>query len=98
MSAAAIEYRFTARWLEYPIWLWASQKSSDAPHGNEIVPHRLDITEVLPIKRQAVHAYQSQISNLIDDDPDGFRLSAADLAHFDRPWELFFESIPTRGI
>lgn len=96
MSAAAIKYRFATRWLEYPIWLWTSPKSSDAPHVDEVVLRRFNITDVLPIKRQAVQAYQSQISDLIDDDPNGFRLSAADLAHFEQPWEVFFESIPDK--
>ena len=43
-------------------------------------------------KRRAIAAHRSQTSNLIADDPAGFLFSQIDLAHFDRPYEFFFES------
>ena len=43
-------------------------------------------------KRRAIAAHRSQVTALIDDDPGGFIFSQIDLAHFDRPYEFFFES------
>src|ERR1700683_1361707 len=35
----------------------------------------------------------SQTTDLINDDPNGFRLTDSDLARFDLPYESFFESV-----
>ncbi len=43
-------------------------------------------------KRCAIAAHRSQTSDLIDDDPDGFRFTQSGLARFDLPYEFFFES------
>ena len=42
-------------------------------------------------KRAAILAHQSQTTDLIDDDPTGYCLTEAVLAHFFRPWELLIE-------
>jgi LmbE family N-acetylglucosaminyl deacetylase len=42
-------------------------------------------------KRRAIAAHPSQTTDLIDDDCTCFRLSRADLARFDLPFEFFFE-------
>ena len=44
-------------------------------------------------KRRAIAAYRSQLGVLIEDDPDGFRLAAEDLARFSGPFESFMESV-----
>jgi LmbE family N-acetylglucosaminyl deacetylase len=49
---------------------------------------RLAIDEHLPAKRRAIAAHRSQVSRLIDDDPDGFVLGS-ELAYFDRPYEIY---------
>ncbi len=81
------------RLLEYLIWTWELAQDSDYPTQSEVRAWRLDINAVLARKRAAINCYRSQISDLIDDDPDGFRLSAQVLAHFERPWELFLENV-----
>ncbi|WP_043361431.1 PIG-L deacetylase family protein [Belnapia sp. F-4-1] len=52
---------------------------------------RLDITRHLPAKRRAVAAHVSQVSPLVTDDPQGFRLPPEALALAFRPTELFLE-------
>jgi LmbE family N-acetylglucosaminyl deacetylase len=43
-------------------------------------------------KRRAIAAHRSQTTNLIDDDPEGFRFTQSGLARFDLRYEFFFES------
>jgi LmbE family N-acetylglucosaminyl deacetylase len=45
-------------------------------------------------KRRAIAAHRSQTSDLIDDDPAGFRFTRSELGRFDLPYEFFFESDP----
>jgi hypothetical protein len=40
-------------------------------------------------KRAAIQAHQSQYSDLITDDPEGFRLPAGLLSVFEVPFETF---------
>ncbi len=89
-AAAALSPR--PRILEYPIWVWASLDPADPPRRDEVGARRLDIRAHLDLKRRAIGAYRSQTTDLIDDDPLGFRLSSEFLAHFDRPYEVFLES------
>ena len=77
------------RWIEYPVWAWPHADTDVAPQDGEADAWRLDVSGVLDAKRRAVAAHRSQLTALIDDDPDGFRLAPEMLAHFDRPWELF---------
>jgi LmbE family N-acetylglucosaminyl deacetylase len=81
-----------ARRFEYPIWVWELGEPEDAPRAGEVYAWRLDITDVLPRKRVAIAAHRSQTTNLIDDDPDGFRLTECDLRHFQRPYEIYLEA------
>jgi hypothetical protein len=46
---------------------------------------------VVELKQQAIAAYCSQTTDLIDDDPEGFRLTPEMLANFTRPWEVYIE-------
>lgn len=74
--------------MEYPIW------GFDLPPDRPLAPMgpagcRLDVTPWLAAKRRAIAAHRSQITMLIDDDPAGFRLTAAQLARFDTPYETF---------
>jgi LmbE family N-acetylglucosaminyl deacetylase len=82
-----------ARLIEYPIWDWDVQQSKQLPNAAQIEAWRLDIQSVLAVKQRAIAAYQSQTTDLIDDDPGGFRLSPAMLAHFTQSWEVYFEEI-----
>ena len=79
------------RLFEYVVW------GHTLPPSTEVDPirsgFRISIDqEAIEKKRRAIAAHRSQTSALIDDDPGGFLLSQVDLAHFDLPYEFFFES------
>ena len=42
----------------------------------------LDINQIVQLKQQAIATYRSQTTNLIDNDPGGFRLPPQMLANF----------------
>jgi LmbE family N-acetylglucosaminyl deacetylase len=81
------------RILEYPIWLWEMAENVDLPTEKNIKISRLDISSAVETKQRAIHAHASQTTDLIDDDPEGFRLSPEILAHFDVPFETYLEQI-----
>jgi LmbE family N-acetylglucosaminyl deacetylase len=72
----------------YPIWGWLLPRSKrierPAPEG-----FSLDITPWLDRKRAAIACHASQLTPLIDDDPDGFMLTPRQLARFRGPTEHF---------
>jgi LmbE family N-acetylglucosaminyl deacetylase len=78
------------RLFEYVVW------GHTLPPSTEVDPvggFRVQFyQETLAKKRRAIAAHRSQTTNLIDDDPDGFRFTQRDLARFDLPYEFFFES------
>ncbi|GJD50243.1 putative N-acetyl-alpha-D-glucosaminyl L-malate deacetylase 2 [Methylobacterium crusticola] len=97
-QAAAALARRAARALEgvrlhaYPVWGWTLPGETEvgpAPRGM-----RLDVSRHLGAKARAVAAHRSQVTDLIDDDPQGFRLAPAMLARFARPFEIFLEVAP----
>lgn len=91
---SAIAYlRFSPRLIEYPIWDWDPEQRSNLFDSAQISGWRLDIKSVVSLKQRAIAAYRSQITDLIDDDPEGFRLTPEMLANFTRPWEVYFEEI-----
>ena len=81
----------SAKILEYPIWLWEIAESADAPRSDEVFVHRLDISPVTEKKRRAINAHVSQTTDLIDDDPDGFRLTPEILENFAADFEVYLE-------
>jgi LmbE family N-acetylglucosaminyl deacetylase len=78
------------RLFEYVVW------GHTLPPSTEVDPiggFRIQIDQqALEKKRRAIAAHRSQTTNLIDDDPDGFRFTQSGLARFDLPYEFFFES------
>ena len=89
----AEELRCRERWLKlwaYPVWGWHLPPSrivpAPAPAGL-----RISIDEVLAQKHAAIEAHASQMTDLIDDDPDGFRFTPETLAPFLRPFEYYVE-------
>jgi LmbE family N-acetylglucosaminyl deacetylase len=74
----------------YPVWGWLLPANQTLP-AETIHGFRLDITEGLHRKRQAIATHASQYSDLIIDDPDAFRLPAGLLAVFDRSFEVFLQ-------
>ncbi len=88
--AAQRELGQGVRLLEYPIWGWglppATPIALGPPQG-----FRLDIGPFLERKKAAIQAHRSQVSGLIDDDPEGFRLDPQTLARFERPFEIYLD-------
>lgn len=80
---------YIPRMLEYPIWDWDTKQRGN--FTEQIEAWRLDINSVLELKRKAIAQYRSQISDLIKDDPEGFRLSPEMLQNFTQPWEVYLE-------
>ena len=91
INAARSFYNF--RVVEYPIWLWEIAENADAPHASEVAAVRLNVSSVKDEKRRAIYRHQSQIGEIIDDDPEGFRLSPEILEKFLTDWEVFFEAV-----
>ncbi len=87
-----------SRLFAYPVWglafahpipgfpLPPEPRLPAAPRGL-----RLDMARHLPAKRRAVAAHRSQVTDLVADDPEGFRLPPEALALAFRPYELFLE-------
>jgi LmbE family N-acetylglucosaminyl deacetylase len=89
--ARAVQRRLpNARLYEYAVW--ASELDAATRVERVRDGFRIYIGHTLEKKRRAIAAHRSQTSDLIQDDPDGFRLTPVDLARFDRPFEFFFES------
>lgn len=65
--------------LEYAVWLDELGAPEDFPVAGEAKRVDFDIRDVATLKRHAVQAHLSQTTDLIGDDPDGFRLSASTL-------------------
>ena len=89
------------RRLEYLVWAFERAAQTEWPNADEARAFRVDIAPFLVRKRAAIAAHQSQISDLIDDDPTAFRLSPEVLAHFDKPLENWiepFDNAPERGL
>ncbi len=53
---------------------------------------RLDIRSVRGLKRRAAMAHRSQTTDLIKDDPTGFRLTDTMLNNLIQPWETYLEA------
>jgi LmbE family N-acetylglucosaminyl deacetylase len=77
------------RLYEYTVWGSALPPATPVERSAEVFRIRIDPHQLK--KRRAIAAHRSQTTNLIRDDPHGFRLSASDLARFDLPYEFFFE-------
>lgn len=92
IQAAILNLEMIPQVIEYPIWDWDILQQTKADLS-QVTGWRLDIQSVLVQKTQAIESYQSQLGQLIDDDPHGFCLSAEMLANFTRPWEVYFEQI-----
>ncbi|MGF1480166.1 MAG: PIG-L deacetylase family protein [Cyanophyceae cyanobacterium] len=89
LQAAIDTLSLSPRLLEYPIWDWDPQQRRDMA---SVRAWRLDIGSVCRLKQQAIAQYRSQTTDLIDDDPEGFRLTPEMLANFAHPWEIYLES------
>lgn len=90
ISKAINSLNQTPRLVEYPIWDWDVQQRGNWDDAR-LTSWRLDISFVVALKQKAIASYRSQITNLIDDDPQGFQLTSEMLANFTRPVEVYLE-------
>ena len=74
----------------YPIWGWHLDPETpiDTPPPRGV---RVDIARWSDAKGRAIAAHASQMTDLVDDDPEGFRFTPATLAPFLLPVETVFE-------
>lgn len=88
--AAQVAAIAAVRHVAYPVWGWTLPADAEVPgsfgHG-----WRLDIEAFLPAKRAAIQAHRSQYSDLITDDPSGFRLPSKLLSVFETRYETFIQ-------
>ena len=87
-----VDLAYSPRLIEYPIWDWDAEQRGHFG-CEQVSAWRLDISTVLEMKIRAIAAYRSQTTDLIDDDPEGFRLTPKMLENFAQPWELYLEEI-----
>ncbi|MGX1309141.1 LmbE family N-acetylglucosaminyl deacetylase [Amorphus suaedae] len=74
--------------FSYPIWgRFAAVAPGDLPTDGELL--RIDTVAQRPAKARAVAAHRSQMTDMIDDDPDGFTMDPALQHHFVEAAELF---------
>jgi LmbE family N-acetylglucosaminyl deacetylase len=79
-------------WLNlYEYSVWGAALPPAFPIEEAFGGFRIRIDRHRAKKRRAIAAHRSQTTDLISDDPAGFRLSASDLARFDLAYEIFFE-------
>ena len=90
LLAALERYPRSVRLLEYPVWVYEIAETGDAPAAGEVAVFALEVTAQLALKRRAVRAHASQLDRTVFDDPEGFYLTPAMLAHFDRPQEFYY--------
>jgi LmbE family N-acetylglucosaminyl deacetylase len=77
-----------ARHLSYAVWGWTLPPARVLPR-TVVRGWRLDVTSSLAVKRQAVDCHNSQMTGLIDDDPDGFTVPPNLLDLCNRPFETY---------
>jgi LmbE family N-acetylglucosaminyl deacetylase len=74
----------------YPIWGWHIEASAEIQQPPPTA-YRIDISLYRDRKLQAIAAHASQMTDLIRDDPDGFRFDERSLAPFLGRFEYFIE-------
>jgi len=92
MVRAAIR-GLTVSVYSYPVWGWLLPPEQLLEDG-VIEGWRLNIASHMDRKRRAIASHQSQYSDLIKDDPEGFRLPPELLSTFERPYEAFIRTLP----
>jgi LmbE family N-acetylglucosaminyl deacetylase len=89
--ARAVQHRVSGlRLYEYTVW--GSALPTATLIGEPFDGFRIAIDREKEKKQRAIAAHRSQVTDMIKDDPNGFRLTDRDLARFGLPYEFFFES------
>jgi len=81
------------RVLEYPVWLDENGSAADYPDPAHFRCIEVPIAPVLPAKRSAIAAHLSQTTDLVHDDPTGFRLDPVFVERALAPFERYFEAV-----
>lgn len=76
---------------EYPIWLYELAKKEDIPTLKPGELKKINIQSFLDAKIKAIKSHVSQTTKMIDDDPTGFILTSAVIAHFTDKFEYYIE-------
>jgi LmbE family N-acetylglucosaminyl deacetylase len=92
-QAALSRARLTPQRLEYAVWLDELGDDADRPRKGEAKAVAFDISAVVALKRKAVQAHVSQTTDLIDDDPTGFRLTAETIERLVQPVERYWRPL-----
>ena len=95
LTSEAAPHLGGAHVIQFPIWGWTLPSDTEvgpAPRG-----WRLDTSAHHAAKAAAIAAHVSQTTNLIDDDPAGFRLTPEMIERFSRAPEIYLDLRP-RGI
>ncbi len=79
--------------LEYAIWLEEYGVAADYPRPDEGRSIVFDISNEVANKRAAIAAHKSQTTNLIDDDPNAFRLSVETITRLTGPCEAYWQPL-----
>ena len=87
LAERALGGRLDVRLFHYPVWGWSLPADTDVPGPPR--GYRVSVGSHRAAKSAAVAAHRSQLTDLIDDDPDGFRLRPEMLAHFAGSFEIF---------
>jgi LmbE family N-acetylglucosaminyl deacetylase len=74
----------------YPVWTWLFASETELPE-QRMAGWRADIGDQLDLKRRAIAAHASQYSDLIKDDPGGFRLPQELIEACMQPYEVLLE-------
>ena len=89
--ARVLAAKVNAKLLSYPVWGWLLPAGAIGIDQN-LAGWRLDIRSHLTTKLDAIKSYDSQYSDLIKDDPNGFTLPADLLSVFEQPFESFLDT------
>jgi LmbE family N-acetylglucosaminyl deacetylase len=76
--------------LEYAIWLDEFGEVEDYPKPREAERIRVNVGSALASKRAAIAAHESQTTDLIADDPAGFRLTPQTIERLTQSTEVFW--------
>ena len=88
IMAATLSARHGWALVSYPVWGWL-RRGEDVFHEPRQHGWKLKISSELARKQQAIAAYQSQYSELIQDSPAGFKLPEDLLRVFARNFEVY---------
>jgi LmbE family N-acetylglucosaminyl deacetylase len=79
--------------LEYAIWLDEFGKPEDQPRSSEAEVIRVHIGSVVEKKRAAIAEHLSQTTDLIADDPEGFRLTPQTVLRLTQSTEIYLRPL-----